>query len=472
MLSFSQTRHLHTSSTEIESLLVKLEFPNEESFCRWLRTENEIVEYNLTKVRTAPNSVSKLPEGSIGKSCKRGRPTTTEWTKNYSCSFSGTSKARSEGTSERIRSRPTRKVGCPAKIKAHKLFSSDTVFVTHHKSHMGHGINDLQTWTSSRMSPATRNWLEKAVASGIEWKDIKRMTRAEVERANFLGGGHEENYRTLVVPEILRISNQDYNNFRRKFLISTAQLDPDCRQSLSKYAEMITQAGGFSIIQDVQEERVTDPEAFLFAFSSNWQVEILCRYHSLLFLDATHNTCISLEDRHRKAFLYTILVKHDVAGCGIPVAFMVTNSETQWPLAMWLNSLRVHSLLPTSPKFMIDCSATEIAAIESSFQAPQIRLCYWHMLRSMRTQANSKIKTSASIQGQLITQIRKFAVQDFLGLMYSRTVEEFGQIWTEYHDRYQLHEEWLKYIEANWLKHPERWWSGNRNVSFDSCHIR
>lgn len=98
------------------------------------------------------------------------------------------------------------------------------------------------------MSPASRNWLEKAVASRIEWKDIKRMTCAEVQRADFLGPKNIEYYGQLEVLDILRIKDIDIINFRRKILIQSARLHLDCRQSLSKYAEIITQAGGFSII--------------------------------------------------------------------------------------------------------------------------------------------------------------------------------------------------------------------------------
>lgn len=102
-------------------------------------------------------------------------------------------------------------------------------------------MNDLETWTHSRMSPATRKWLEKAVASGIGWKDIKRMMRSEVEKANFLGGEIIQKCGPLEVPDILRIKkNKDFNNFRRKFLIQSARLHLDCWQSLSKYAEIIT----------------------------------------------------------------------------------------------------------------------------------------------------------------------------------------------------------------------------------------
>ena len=60
---------------------------------------------------------------------------------------------------------------------------------------------------------------------------------------------------------------------------------------------------------------------------------------------------------------------------------------------------------------------------------------------------------------------RKSAVQDFVRLIYSKTIEEFGQIWSEYSDNYRQHEVWLRYTKVNWLKHLERWWGGNRGVS-------
>ena len=156
MLLFSQTRHLGTPSIETESLLVKLEFSNVESFCRWLRTENEIVEWNLTRLRSATNSDQKLPEGTNEMVTKKGRPRTVEWTKNFTCSFGGTPRARSGESSQRTITKPSRKVGCMAKIKAQKKFSCDTIYVTFLNQHSGHSLNTLKTWTWSRMSSATR----------------------------------------------------------------------------------------------------------------------------------------------------------------------------------------------------------------------------------------------------------------------------------------------------------------------------
>lgn len=81
--------------------------------------------------------------------------------------------------------------------------------------------------------------VENAVTSWIEWKDINRMARAEAESANILGGEILENNGSLRVPDIPCIKNTDFNNFLRKFLTQSARLHSDCRQSLTKYAEII-----------------------------------------------------------------------------------------------------------------------------------------------------------------------------------------------------------------------------------------
>lgn len=72
------------------------------------------------------------------------------------------------------------------------------------------------------------------------------MTPVEVAKADFMGWDDENLRDQIVVPKILRIKNQDLNNFRRKLLNKSAQLPKDCWQNLSRYTEMITQAAGVS----------------------------------------------------------------------------------------------------------------------------------------------------------------------------------------------------------------------------------
>ncbi len=276
--------------------------------------------------------------------------------------------------------------------------------------------------------------------------------------------------------DMLRVSNMDFNNFRRKQLKLTAQLDPDCWNSLQKYVDLIRKEGGIAIIQDVPEDRVGNRSVFMFAFCTSWQTDVFRKYTSLLCLDSTHNTCYALNDKGRKAFLYSIVVKHDEGGCGIPVAFMITSSETQRPLARWLMWLKQILPLHNTPIFMIDCSSTEMAAIGSVFIRPEIRLCYWHMLRAMRSQANNKI-SSPLIAGEnpnsrsrkdRSSQIRESAMGDFVKLIHTETVDKFGDAWATYQVKYSGYEEWMIYLSSNWLCQAEKWWSGNRYVSYNT----
>lgn len=152
---------------------------------------------------------------------------------------------------------------------------------------------------------------------------------------------------------------------------------------------------------------------------------------------------------------------------------MVTNSETQRPLTRWLAWLKQSLHLPSSIIFMIDCSATEMAAIETVFGYSQIRLCHWHMLRAMRTQVSKKICIPVSDSGasanqsrtEVNKQIRKSAIDDFLQLIHSRSAAEYDQIWGNYLANYSQYVPWMTYIESTWLKHTEKWWAGNRIVN-------
>lgn len=115
-----------------------------------------------------------------------------------------------------------------------EIFFSDTLFVTYFNSDSGHNIYDFQTEFILRVNPVTRNRLDNAAESRIECKGIKRMTRIEAKKADFLGGESGENYIPLGVLDNMRIKNMDFNDFRMNFWIKSAQLHSSCWQSLSK----------------------------------------------------------------------------------------------------------------------------------------------------------------------------------------------------------------------------------------------
>ncbi|KAH8913702.1 hypothetical protein BT69DRAFT_1197245, partial [Atractiella rhizophila] len=59
-------------------------------------------------------------------------------------------------------------------------------------------------------------------------------------------------------------------------------------------------------------------DSIMFAISSPWQQEMLKRYGKMVCMDSTHNT------KKPTGFLYTLIVKNQKTGRGVPVAFMMT----------------------------------------------------------------------------------------------------------------------------------------------------
>lgn len=76
-------------------------------------------------------------------------------------------------------------------------------------------------------------------------------------------------------------------------------------------------------------------------------------------------------------FYILSMLRHQIVGCGIPVAFMRTSSETRVPLDRWLEWLELSARLMETPTFIIDCSVSELAATKAAFDGLEIRFCPW-----------------------------------------------------------------------------------------------
>ena len=224
-------------------------------------------------------------------------------------------------------------------------------------------------------------------------------------------------------------------------------------KSLMKYAELTISTGG---VATMEKWGVGSRHEIFFSFCTARQLSTLSKFPSLLYMDSTHNTCYALDDRSRKVFLHTIVVRHSTAGCGVPVAFIITISETKVPLERWLKWLKVGAQLTESPAFMISCSVTEVTGIGTTFDCPKIRYCHWHFFRALSSHAR-KISDPS---------LRKIAVDDFINLVRTNTMPEFSEVWERYQQRYQDQKEWLGYLVSQWMGQPERWWLGNRTVRY------
>lgn len=62
---------------------------------------------------------------------------------------------------------------------------------------------------------------------------------------------------------------------------------------------------------------------------------------------------------------------------------------------------------------MVNCSRTELTALKNAFEKPEVRLCYWHMFRTLRMQAATKLQYG----------------EEECGMKQRRTEETFERNW-------------------------------------------
>lgn len=290
----------------------------------------------------------------------------TEWSRYFLCPFSSKNKSYVRRAKPRPNQKPSIKVGCKASIRATKRFDDPKIRVYYNGNHINHQPDSLESWQRRRLSPVLRNWLKDVVAAGINWEAFKVLAIPNQETLDTLNSGRLRSDEAIRISEMLRINSDDFYNFRRSHRKTLAQYDTDCWKSLLLHSDVIRQEGGLALNTKICRRNGCGDD-FVFAFCTSWQVSLFRRYQSLLCLDSTHNTCCALESS-RAAYLHSIVIKNDDAGCGVPVAFMITSTETMEPLVEWLKWLKDAVPFVTTPIFMIDCSKTEVAAIKLCFQ--------------------------------------------------------------------------------------------------------
>ena len=94
---------------------------------------------------------------------------------------------------------------------------------------------------------------------------------------------------------------------------------------------------------------------FAYGFMSPWQRSLLVSARAFC-LDATHDITAYIN-----TIMYTIVVHHEDTDRGVPVAYLITNSQSAALLTDWISGLKdvgVNFL-----KITINCSHTEASVI-------------------------------------------------------------------------------------------------------------
>jgi hypothetical protein len=92
-------------------------------------------------------------------------------------------------------------------------------------------------------------------------------------------------------------------------------------------------------------------------------------------VESTHKTCRSLNNLKDSSYLYTIVVRSPITNKGVPVCSFLTDKEIEPILVTCLKWLKETFVLNVK-NIMIDCSPTEISAIEKIFSEVNVILCH------------------------------------------------------------------------------------------------
>ena len=152
------------------------------------------------------------------------------------------------------------------------------------------------------------------------------------------------------------------------------------KDSVKEWAEHLQNKMNYKVLF----KNTKDGAPFLFAWIAPWQLRYLQSAEEWC-IDSTHKTCESINDPKKDSYLYTIIIRSPVTNRGVPVCQFITDREVIPTLSSWLNWLKTNFILKVK-RIMIECSPTEIAAINEVFgDNVSILLCHWHIKRAWET---------------------------------------------------------------------------------------
>ncbi|KZV59651.1 hypothetical protein PENSPDRAFT_561269, partial [Peniophora sp. CONT] len=177
-------------------------------------------------------------------------------------------------------------------------------------------------------------------------------------------------------------------------------------------------------------------------------------------------------DKLRAAGYLVLFEDNLLTGKGVPAAFMLSPTESQWPIIDWLSWLikpvAAGGLGYMGKCWMIDCSDTEAAAIRAAIPGAQIIVCMWHVYKAVSEQAKKKLHSDLPDRKEKIAAnktLRDGAVDDFRSLACCDSEQKFRELWHQHMLKYQAHAEWRKYLESEWLPKQKQWvWAYRKTI--------
>lgn len=371
----------------------------------------------------------------IERPAKRQRRKKVIFTHYYYCHRRGEKRVQKGvtpgGVSGQIRSiqKESKKVGCLARltVRCYPENPSEVYFKYEH-DHTGHIPGSTEDVQYLPKSKGLRAEIMQHIANGYLPRDISTALQHKYNNA---GPNKRESY----------IMTTDIYNIYYHCRVQKFCKDKNDFVSVGLWlTDLSTRA--YSTWQYTDN---LDEQCFTFGFASQWQLTLLQKA-KFLSLDATHDVCM-----YDRGILYTIVIRHPVAGRGVPVAYLITNDHSTRPLAAWFSSLKEQNVHPV--RITIDCSLPEDNAIQAVWgDDTTVQFCTWHVMRAWQQNIRTKVTASHRNRDERIISYKHEIRETLKEIMYEKNVHSFHERLTAFNDKWSdTQPEFCQYFEQQWL---------------------
>lgn len=150
---------------------------------------------------------------------------------------------------------------------------------------------------------------------------------------------------------------------------------------------------------------------------------------------------------YRNGILYTIVIRHNVAGRGVSAAYLFTNNQSAESLVNWFRWLQKLGVHPV--KVIIDCSLPEYNAIGAVWvNKVAVQYCTWHVARTCMQQILAKVDCQDPQKKEELTADLR---EDLLGLMRENDREAFLTHLDEFKVKCAEQTRFIEYFLTQWV---------------------
>ena len=358
----------------------------------------------------------------------------------FLCAHSGKKRVHSQrvpSDKTRPRQEKSKKVDCPAKLEA-KRYEEDPDNVTlrffgeHTALHSLRDVNylPLENWV--------KILIKERLEEGVDVPTIVDLVNDKQEKKK------EESIRgqLLESPRLYRaVTYEDVYNQYYKIMVRQTRMAEHDFSSVGLWLVEL-ESKSYHTFLCGQSNADTQVYNFGFGFVAPWQLELLKRARSFC-LDATHHVTI-----YPNTVMYTIVLCHEVTGRGVPVAYLITNDQSEEPVRKWLTDLKGLGVSPR--QITVDCSKAEANAINRTWAGSvTIRLCAWHVVRAWQKNIKEKVVVG---DGEDKRAVVNAIFADIRDMMYEEDRPEFYNRLEKFRTDWANQDGFMTYFEQQWIR--------------------